>query len=128
MRINKLSPNPEKTEYMIIGHSRKLNTLNTSNPLTINGTDIKRVTKTKSLDIVVDENLSWDEQYNTLKGKIYGGLSSLKKLKNIIPQTKLCSVYYAIIESHLRMPMKFGVAFQKPNLMLYNACKTGPGQ
>ena len=23
MRINKLSPNPEKTEYMIIGHSRK---------------------------------------------------------------------------------------------------------
>ena len=102
MRINKLSPNPEKTEYMIIGHSRKLNTLNTSNPLTINGTDIKRVTKTKSLGIVVDENLSWDEQYNTLKGKIYGGLSSLKKLKNIIPQTKLFSVYYAIIESHLR--------------------------
>ena len=84
---------PRKTEYVIIGHSRKLNTLNTSNPLTINGTDIKRVTKTKSLGIVVDENLSWDEQYNTLKGKIYGGLSSLKKLKNIIPQTKLFSVY-----------------------------------
>ena len=102
MRINKLSPNPEKTEYMIIGHSRKLNTLNTSNPLTINGTDIKRVTKTKSLGIVVDENLSWDEQYNTLKGKIYGGRSSLKKLKNIIPKRKLCSVYYAIIERHLR--------------------------
>ena len=58
MRINKLSPNPGKTEYMIIGHSRKLNTINTSNPLTINGTDIKRVTETKSLGIVVDENLS----------------------------------------------------------------------
>jgi len=43
---------------MIIGHSRKLNTINTSNPLTINGTDIKRVTETKSLGIVVDENLS----------------------------------------------------------------------
>ena len=27
MRINKLSPNPAKTEYMIIGHSRKLNKL-----------------------------------------------------------------------------------------------------
>ena len=25
-----------------------------------------------------------------------------KKLKNIIPQSKLCSVYYAIVESHLR--------------------------
>ena len=109
---------------MIIGHSRKLNTLNTLNPLTINGIDIKRVTKTKSLGIVVDENLSWDEQYKTLKGKIYGGLSSLKMLKNIIPQTKLCSVYYAIYA----MPMKYGVAFQELNLMLCNACKTGHGQ
>jgi len=26
----------------------------------------------------------------------------MKKLKNIILQTKLCSVYYAIVESHLR--------------------------
>ena len=48
MRINKLSPNPAKTEYMIIGHSRKLNTLNIPNPLIINGTDIKRVTKMRN--------------------------------------------------------------------------------
>ena len=74
---------------MIIGHSRKLYTLNTSNPLTINGTDMKRVTKTKSLGIVVDENLSWDEQYNTLKGKIYGGLSLSKKLKYYSPNKTL---------------------------------------
>ena len=89
IKISKLSPNPAKTEYIIIGHSRKLNTLNTSNLLKINGTDIKRVTKTKSLGIEVDENLSWDEQYKTLKSKIYRGLSSLKNLENIIPQTKL---------------------------------------
>ena len=78
MRINKLSPNPAKTEYVIIGHSRKSNTLNTSNPLTINGTDMKRATTTKSLGTVVDVNLSLDEQYKTLKGKIYRELSSLK--------------------------------------------------
>ena len=71
-------------------------------PLTVNGTDIKRVMKTKSLGIVVDENLSWDEQDKILKGKVYGGLSSIRKLKHIIPQKKLCSVYYAIVESHLR--------------------------
>ena len=87
---------------MIIGHSRKLNKLDISNPFTINGTEIKCVTKTKSLGVVVDESLSWHEQYKIVKGKIYGGLSSLKKLKNMIPQTKLCSVYYAIVESHLR--------------------------
>ena len=78
MRRNKLSPSPAKTEYMIIGHSRKLNTLNISNPLTINGADIKRATKTKSFGVVVDESLSWHEQYKIVKGKIYGGLSSSK--------------------------------------------------
>ena len=67
MRISKLSPNQAKTEYMIIGHSRKLNKLNISNPLTINGTDIKRVTKTKSLGVAVHESLSWHEQYKIVK-------------------------------------------------------------
>ena len=78
MRINKLSPNPAKTKYMIIGHSRTLNKLDISNPLTINGTDIKRVTKTKLLGVVVDESLSWHEQYKIVKGKIYGDFRHLK--------------------------------------------------
>ena len=30
MRINRLSPNPGKTEYLITGHSRKVNALNIS--------------------------------------------------------------------------------------------------
>ena len=28
MRVNKLSPNPSKTEYMVIGHPRKIKTTN----------------------------------------------------------------------------------------------------
>ena len=30
------------------------------------------------------------------------GLSSLKKLKDVLPQSKLCDVYRALFESHLR--------------------------
>ena len=101
MRINKLSPNPAKTEYITIGHSRKVNTLNISNALMLNDSVIKRVTKTKSLGVTVDENLTRDEHFNTIKGKICGGLGSLKNLKNIIPKSKLCNVYYVIVESHL---------------------------
>ena len=69
MRINKLSPNPAKTEYMIIGHSRKVNTVNISNALMLNDSVIKRVTRTKSLGVTVYENLKWDEHFNTVKGK-----------------------------------------------------------
>ena len=31
-----------------------------------------------------------------------GGLGALKELRNIIPQSQLYNVYYALIESHLR--------------------------
>ena len=37
------------------------------------------------LRVVVYESLSWHEQYKIVKGTIYGGLSSLKQLKNVIP-------------------------------------------
>ena len=46
----------------------------------------------------MDEYLNWDEQFKSVKSKICGGLTSLKKLQNILPQSKLRSVYYAIVE------------------------------
>ena len=49
--------------------------------LRLNGADIKRVKKTKSLGVIVDEGLNWEEQFKTIKGKVSGGLTSLKKLK-----------------------------------------------
>ena len=101
MRINKLSPNPVKTEYMTIGHPRRIKQLEISDALLLNGTEIKRVQKSKSLGVIIDESLTWDEQFKAVKSKVCGGLSALKKLKNIIPQSQLCSVFHAIVESHL---------------------------
>ena len=102
MRINKLSPNPQKTEYMAIGHPRKMNALHMPGRLEIDGSELNRVLQTKSLGVIVDGNLKWDEHYKVVKGKIYGGLASLRKLRNILSQSKLCNVYHAVVESHLR--------------------------
>ena len=41
--------------------------------------------------------MKWDEKFKTVKNKICGGLASLKKLKNILPQSELCSVYYDVV-------------------------------
>ena len=81
MQINKLSANPKITEYMIIGHSRKINEIEAHEPLRLNDSDIKRVTNTKSLGIVVDEGLNWERQYKTAHNKSRGGLQSLRGLK-----------------------------------------------
>ena len=51
---------------------------------------------------MVDEHLDWDDQFKSVKSRIFGGLASLKKLKNILPQSKLSSIYYAFVESYLR--------------------------
>ena len=81
MRINKLSPNPAKTEYMTIGHPPRIKQLEISDALLLNGTEIKLVPKSKSLGVIIDESLTWDEQFKAVKSKVCGGLSALKKLK-----------------------------------------------
>ena len=93
---------PEKSEYMVIGHPRWTSKVKVSEPLNLNDSEIKRVAKTKSLGVMVDEGLNWDDQFSKVKGKISGGLKSLKKLKNLISQSQLDHVYRALVESHLR--------------------------
>ena len=101
MRINKLTVNPTKTEKMLIGHPRKVK-LDVSLPLMLKNSEIKRAKKTKSLGLIVDERLNWKQHFKFVKGKFCKGLSSLKKLKNLVPQKQLDNVYRALIESNLR--------------------------
>ena len=82
---------------MIIGHPRRTNKVEIHQTLRLDGSDIKRVKTTKSRGVIVDEGLNWEEQFKTVKG----GLTSLKKLKNIPLQFQLNNVYRAFVESHL---------------------------
>ena len=61
MRINKLSLNPTKTEYMIIDHPRRREKGQSLPQLFINREKIKRVDKTKYLGVIVDDILGWEE-------------------------------------------------------------------
>ena len=102
MRVNKLSINPDKTEFMVIGNPRRTNKFADLSPFFLGKNEISRVDKTKYLGVMVDDKLNWGNQFRSVKGKITSGLASLKMLKNIIPQSQLMHVYYALIESHLR--------------------------
>ena len=56
-----------------------------SAPTDLNDYDIKRVTNTKLLGIIVDEGLNWERQYKTVHYKSDGSLQSLRGLKSILP-------------------------------------------
>ena len=102
MRINKLSLNPTKTEYMILDHPRRRKNRGLLPQVFMNREKIKQVDKTKYLGVIVDDTLSWEEQYESVKKKVAGGLAAMKKLKGILPQSMLFQVYKALVESHLR--------------------------
>ena len=59
MRINKLSLKASKSEFMVVGHRRKLNRVgNELSNLVLNNAVIKRVEKIKYLGINIDEILN----------------------------------------------------------------------
>ena len=74
-----MSVNPKKTEYMIIGHPSRINKIIEIAKFRMNGTEIKRAHNVKSLGIIIDEKLNWNDHFKLLKGKVAAGLSSLKK-------------------------------------------------
>ena len=72
----------------------------------------------KYLGIRLDENLSWNEQYKSLKCKVKCG-SSIHKLRDILPQTKFEQVYRALAERHLRFGNElYGTVCLIPNYVV----------
>ena len=100
LRQNRLSLNTVKTDYIVAGHKRQTNRIHGPSEVNINGGPIKWVKIVKYLGNTVDENLTWNEHYRNLKGEIKSALSSLRKLKDILQQTKLDQVYKALLDSH----------------------------
>jgi len=88
---------------MVIGHRRKLNRVGDELPnFVLNSEVVKRVEKIKYLWINIGESINREEQYKTVKNRLKGGISSLRKLKDIHPRQQLEQVYKALFESHLR--------------------------
>ena len=52
IRINKVSANPKKTEYMIFGHPRQTNKIKEHETVRLNDSDIKRVKNTNRLGLL----------------------------------------------------------------------------
>ena len=67
--------------------------------------------------------MDWDEQFKRIRSKIKTGLMSLKRLKNILPQSQLCSVYYGLFESHLRYDDVFWGSLNKTKKIALNKTK-----
>ena len=92
LRSNKLSLNALKTEFMIISSHQRVGELGSVRTIPVvraQGKVIKRVNKTKSLGLVIDEFLTWDKHIEYITKKIKQNLGMMKEIKGSVPRDSL---------------------------------------
>ena len=92
---NRLTLNVEKIEYMLIGSRKKLS--NMSNLLeikvSIGNNEVEEVSNTKTLGIIIDENLKWKEHIDSASKKISKTIGILRRVKLFVSQDSLNIMY-----------------------------------
>ena len=66
MRVNKLSVNPDKSEFMVIGNPRRTNKFVDLPPFFLGKNEVSMVNKTKYLGVTVDDKLNWGDQFTSV--------------------------------------------------------------
>ena len=107
LKINKLSLNTIKTEFVIIRTSHRLCQLD-ENPesapyiIMIDGGEVKRTKCVKYLGMLVDDKLTWDQHIDYISNKITFNIGILKRIQQFIPMESLLLLYHTLIEPYFR--------------------------
>ena len=105
--MNKLASNVLKTEFVIIGTSKRLNILDqtpetTPYIMSVDGCQIKKVKSVKYLGLIVDDTLIWAEHVDYISTKISKNIGIIKWVRTFLPQHSLLTLYRTLIEPYLR--------------------------
>ena len=98
-KVNKLSINFNKTEFMVVTTKQNKPELKVS----IDNNPIKQSHHIKYLGVLIDDNLNWKQQIKEQCSKVAKGSWALNQLKHFVDEQTLRSVYHClIIYSHLQ--------------------------
>ena len=83
----------DKTEFMLIGSNNRLVLITNSPKITIDGKEIKRVPHKKTLGLIIDKHLNFDEQCK----KISVNIALIRRAKSFLSQNELVIMYNALV-------------------------------
>ena len=63
-------------------------------------TQLNRVNFTKSLGVLIDENLTWSDHINAISKKISTGIGSIKRISHCVPPATLQNIFHGLVQSH----------------------------
>ncbi len=93
---NKLTLNKD-TEYMIIGSRQRISNLVTDPKIELGESVIKRVHKSKTLGVIIDEHLLWNHQIQNTVTKASKGIGMMRRIKQFVPKSTLVKIYNATL-------------------------------
>ena len=93
---NGLKLNIKKTKYMIFANRHKIDI-----DVKLNGIPIERSNCERFLGVLVDDSLSWSDHIKSLASKISRNSGIVYKLKGIVPESVLKTLYNSFIQSNL---------------------------
>lgn len=67
----------------------------------MNGENVKRVSSTKFLGVIVDEHLKWYEHIKLIKNKISKGIGLLCKARKVLNISTILNMYYTFVYPYL---------------------------
>ena len=96
---NGLMLNVSKTNYMLFSNI-SIGDLSSYQP-TINDIPIEKKHVAKFLGVLVDDKLQWTHHIKSLSTKMSRNCGILYKMKGILPQKAMLTLYHSFIQSHL---------------------------
>lgn len=101
LQANRLSLNVVKSEYMIISSKQRLMKLSREPIIKIGNCLLKRVNSTKTLGVIIDENLTWNDHILYICKKASKGLGIMRQIRDFIPSESLEKIYFTMVLPHL---------------------------
>ena len=100
LQANKLSLNILKTEN--IGTEQMMTHMGSIPKIKIGSSYLKRVVKTKSLGLIIDDNLSWEEHRYYISSKTKQNVGIISRTKGVIPTGSSIQLYKSLVEPYFR--------------------------
>ena len=101
-KANKLSLNNKKTKYTLFHKNSIKDDLPLKlQDLKIANNQIERKKAIKSLDVMLDEKVNWQEHIRTVENKITKNIGLLYRAKYLLNESSLKCIYFANIHSYL---------------------------
>lgn len=89
----------KKTVYMVL-HDQRIKNIRNKCKLMVNNHELKYVIETKYLGVIIDDNLTFNQNADYVSNKIAKKVNVLRRLNNLVISYSKCQIYNSIVLPH----------------------------